>query len=243
MKQRILEIAKKIDALSLRERVILFGAAVAVMLFLINSLFINPQFIQQKKLADQIAQDQAQLYQIQALIEQKMKSYASDPNADLRLRLQQLQRQQAQLQGDLQEIQQSLVTPDKMAGLLEDILQRQGRLRLLSLKTLPVAGLNGLNNTLENVQKAPAAAGAAVGTPDPADKAGNAAAGEVLYRHGVEITLEGSYPDMLEYLAELEKMPWHLFWGKARLEVEVHPKATLTLTLFTLSLDKKWLNL
>lgn len=240
MKQRILEMARKIDALSLRERVILFGAAVAVILFLINSLFINPQFIQQKKLADQIAQDQAQMQQIQALIEQKMTAYANDPDADLRKRLQQLKQQQAQLQGNLQEIQKGLVPPDKMAGLLEDILKRQGKLRLLSLKTLPASSLTG---TPENEPSTPPAATAAAGSPNPVDKAGNAAAADMLYRHGVEIKLQGSYLDMLEYLAELEKLPWQLFWGKASLDVDAHPNATLTLTLFTLSLDKKWLNL
>ena len=33
------------------------------------------------------------------------------------------------------------------------------------------------------------------------------------------------------------------FVGNAELTVDAYPKATLTLTLFTLSLDKKWLNL
>ena len=42
-------------------------------------------------------------------------------------------------------------------------------------------------------------------------------------------------------MTELEAMPWQLYWGKVNLNAESYPKVTLTLTLFTLSLDKKWL--
>ncbi len=38
-------------------------------------------------------------------------------------------------------------------------------------------------------------------------------------------------------------MPTQLFWGKAKLEVEEYPNARLTLTLYTLSLDQKWMTL
>jgi MSHA biogenesis protein MshJ len=64
-----------------------------------------------------------------------------------------------------------------------------------------------------------------------------------VYRHDVEIVVQGGYLDIMKYLAQLEAMPWHLFWSKAKLSVDEYPKTTLTLTLFTLSLDKKWLNL
>jgi MSHA biogenesis protein MshJ len=58
----------------------------------------------------------------------------------------------------------------------------------------------------------------------------------------VEIVVQGGYMDMMNYMAALEAMPWQLFWGRAKLSVDEYPNATLTLTLFTLSLDKAWLN-
>jgi MSHA biogenesis protein MshJ len=45
----------------------------------------------------------------------------------------------------------------------------------------------------------------------------------------------------MQYLTELEKMPTQMFWGEAGLSVEKYPNAVLTLTLYTLSLDKAWL--
>jgi MSHA biogenesis protein MshJ len=62
-----------------------------------------------------------------------------------------------------------------------------------------------------------------------------------VFKHGVQITLQGSYGDMYEYLARLEKLPWHMFWSRASLSASDYPHLTLTVTIYTLSLDKAWL--
>jgi MSHA biogenesis protein MshJ len=99
----------------------------------------------------------------------------------------------------------------------------------VSLKTLPVTSLTDQ----AEVNKITA-------DKDKTDKKPGA---ESIYRHGVEITVQGGYQDIVRYLAALEAMRWQLFWGGANLSVEEHPKTNLTLTLYTLSLDRKWLNL
>ena len=60
---------------------------------------------------------------------------------------------------------------------------------------------------------------------------------------GVEIVVQGNYLDMLKYLTDLESMPWQVFWGKASLAVNEYPTATLTLTIYTLSMDKRWMGI
>jgi MSHA biogenesis protein MshJ len=77
----------------------------------------------------------------------------------------------------------------------------------------------------------------------PAPAAVAAAAPPLLYRHGVEVTVRGNYLDMVNYMDALESMPTQLFWGRAQLEVEEYPSSRLTLTLYTLSLDQKWMKL
>jgi MSHA biogenesis protein MshJ len=59
----------------------------------------------------------------------------------------------------------------------------------------------------------------------------------------VELTARGSYLDMVDYMAALEALPTQLFWGRAQLDVEEYPTVRLTLTLYTLSLDEKWMKL
>jgi len=55
------------------------------------------------------------------------------------------------------------------------------------------------------------------------------------------MTLQGSYADLHDYLARLEQSQWRMFWWRARLSTEDSPRLTLTVTLYTLSLDKGWL--
>ena len=87
---------------------------------------------------------------------------------------------------------------------------------------------------------------AEAGAPAAEDSAaapGQAPAPALLYRHGVEVTVRGNYLDMIDYMSALEAMPTRLFWGRAQLDVEAYPAARLTLTLYTLSLDRKWMKL
>ena len=44
-----------------------------------------------------------------------------------------------------------------------------------------------------------------------------------------------------QYLQTLEKLPTQMFWGMAKMDVVKYPQVELTLTLYTLSLDKTWL--
>jgi MSHA biogenesis protein MshJ len=69
-----------------------------------------------------------------------------------------------------------------------------------------------------------------------------------VFKHGVEITVEGRYLDLLDYVSQLEQMPWHVLWSKAALNEEQNPAVTwpanrLKLTVYTLSLDKTWLSI
>jgi len=239
------KLSTRIDAMSLRERVLIFLMAAVILLVLLNLLLLDPQFKQQKLLSQRITGEQAQITAIQTVIQQKVRAQATDPDALPRQQLEQARQRAAQLRAELQKTQDALVAPEKMPALLEAILKRDGRLQLVSLKTLPVSDLAPASAADKKADEAAAAAATAATTPaTPAPAADAAADGfGTVYRHGVEITVAGGYPDMLRYMAELEAMPWQLYWGKAQLRVEAWPQAHLTLTLYTLSLDKTWMNL
>ena len=64
-----------------------------------------------------------------------------------------------------------------------------------------------------------------------------------LYRHGVELTVEGRYADLLDYLKTLEASPQRLLWGSLQLKVLQHPRVLLTLRLHTLSTDAHWVEI
>jgi len=72
---------------------------------------------------------------------------------------------------------------------------------------------------------------------------GKTEVGGNIYRHGVELSLEGSYGDLLAYLEELEALPEHLLWGQVQLKVEQYPRVQLSLRVYTLSADLDWFKL
>lgn len=239
MKQYWQKLATKIDGLTLRERAIVFAMAALLLIVVLNTVLLDPQYAKQKLLSERIKQEQTQIGLIQADIQQKASLQRIDPDKQNRERLQELRQHYEQMQTKLEGMQRGLVSPDKMSSLLEDLLKQNSRLHLLSLRTLPPSPAS------EPGRAADKKPGEAAQVPVPGkDKAeSKPAAEQAIYRHGVEIEIQGSYFDIMDYLTQLESMPWQVFWGGAKLDANEYPKTKLTLTLYTLSLDKKWLNI
>ncbi|MFC5478134.1 hypothetical protein [Massilia suwonensis] len=232
MKERLLRLATRIDALTLRERVLLFAAIGAAYLFLMHFFSLGPMLAKQELLRTQIVQQQNNLEGIDNEIRDKVQAFQADPDAPTREKIAAARAQLDSLALNLRAMQKGLVAPERMAPLVESILRANGRLQLVSLRTLATEPVMGGAKP----QAVPAAAPSAAS----ADAAKPAA---LLYRHGVEVTVRGNYLDMIGYMAALEAMPTQLFWGGARLEAETWPASRLTLTLYTLSLDAKWMKL
>ena len=108
-----------------------------------------------------------------------------------------------------------LISPTDMQKLLEDLLRRQSGLRLVELRNLSAP------LSLPEAQQAPS----------------------VLYRHGLQLTLEGGYFDLLAYLEAVQASGWQLHWSSRDYRVgEAGPgKARVRLELYTLSRHAGWL--
>ena len=230
MKQRLVQLAARVDALTLRERALVFGAGVVLVAFVGYQLVLSPIYRTQEALLEQILQQRNNMMGIDTEIVAKVEAYQVDPDAQARSRLDNLKQETARLGESLLAMQDGLVPPERMAPLVDAILRSNGRLQLVGLRTLPVEPV-----------AAGAAPAAAVTASVPA--AADVKPADLLYRHGVEVTVRGNYLDMINYMSALEAMPTRLFWGKAQLDVEEYPASRLTLTLYTLSLDRNWMKL
>ncbi len=228
MMRRYWELARgKIDEMSLRERALVFAAVAFVLISLMNTLLLEPLLSRQKGLSAELVQQQEKMKEMQAQIQALLQAKSDDEHSPLRNRLGQLRQQLGEQDGFLQGRRDRMVEPAKMANMLEQVLNRNGKLELVALNTLPVGLL------IEKPLQAGATAQSAVADQQAEQKQ--------IFKHGVKISVRGSYLDLLQYLTALEKMPVQMFWGEASLSVDQYPVATLTLTLYTLSLDKTWL--
>jgi MSHA biogenesis protein MshJ len=243
MKRQWLQFAARVEALQPRERIMAFGAVVVVLVYLASAVVFGPLARKEAALKSTLQQQAVTLDGIDADIAAKARAYANDPNDALRKRLGEVRAETARTSEELRTMQKGLVPADRIAPLLETILRANGRLKLVSLKTLPATTLSDVAApATPAATPAPAAAVPGVATPGVATPT-VVKAPDLLYRHGVELTLRGSYLDMVDYMHALETLPTQLFWGKAQLDAEDYPNVRLTLTLYTLSLDPKWMKL
>ena len=237
MKRQWLQFVARVEALQPRERFMAFGAVVVVLVYLASAVVFGPLARKEAALRSTLQQQVVTIDGINADIAAKARAYANDPNDALRKRLGDLRAETARTSEELRTMQKGLVPADRIAPLLETILRANGRLKLVSLKTLPATTLTDAAAPATPATAPATSAPAAAGTPLVVK------APDLLYRHGVELTLRGSYLDMVDYMHALETLPTQLFWGKAQLDAEDYPNVRLTLTLYTLSLDPKWMKL
>ena len=234
MKRLWARYAERIDALSVRERVLVFATAMALLLALLYTLLIDPQVATQKRLASTVAQKQAELKNLEAQITAIATSRAADPDRPLRERLAAVRKQLGEAEAQITAEERKFTAPQQMKAVIEGMLARNREVQLVAMKTLP-------SSTIAEAR----AEGGKLEAPKPAPKpqAQSSALGErLIYRHGIEVTVSGSYLDLLRYLSDLEHLPTQLYWSSLEIDASRYPKHTMKIIVYTLSLDPTWLN-
>jgi len=206
--------AERIDSGSLRERLLVFVASALVLVMVFYYGAINPMLAHRAALSQENQALNKQLDTMQRSLQRLFRSQATEHGVSLRHRIDALRAQLGTLDARVAAERHRFTPPQRMRVVLEGVLERDPQLKLIDLKTLPVV-------TLGDGKQA---------TP-----------GHRIFRHGIELTVSGSYLDLYRYLSALERLPTQLYWGRAQLEVTHYPTAVLKLTVYTVSFDKAWL--
>lgn len=229
MKKWWTTVSARVDAMSRRERLMILGTLLVLSIFVLYTLLIEPLSLKKRMAVDMIQENTQQLAMLQQDIATLRKTSKVDPHAELKSRLQAVKKRLESVDNRLEAIQERMVNPEKMPQLLESLLRKHAQLRLVSLHTLPVSDL------MEMLREAEGSSG----TPREA-----LLHDEIrIFRHGAEITVEGNYLDLLDYVTALEGLQWKLIWGQLALSAERPGPAMLTFTVYTLSTDKTWLSI
>ena len=225
MKQVWEKLARRFNVLKSRERAMVFMAGVAIIGGLGFALWIDGAMTRQKIVTASVEKHRNDLAQLQRQNAELSLVLKQDLDVEGRKRVEDLRRQLGGYDKELRGVQHGLVPPNRMVKVLEDMLNRDSHVRLVKLRSLPVASL---------VEPAAGAAdGAAAKPPAPGNN--------LVYQHGLELTVEGSYLDLLEYQSRLEKLPWRMFFARTSVNSADYPKVLMTITLYTLSLEEAWL--
>jgi MSHA biogenesis protein MshJ len=225
MKPSWAKIGQRFDALQPRERVMVFAAGVVIIAGLGFVLALDGALAKHKVLAANAERHRSELTQLQTQNAELSRLLAQGPDVEARRRIDELRQQLGGYDTELRGVQQGLVPPNRMVRVLEDMLTRDAHVRLVRLRTLPVAALVEPPGHIADE--------AAIKSPAPAKN--------LVYKHGIELTVEGSYLELLDYQARLEHLPWRMFFARTSVNAVNYPKVLMTVTLYTLSLEEAWL--
>ena len=191
--------AKRIDALSLRERAILFLSIVAVLAALFDKLVLTPVTARARLRADAEAQQAAEVAQLREQFVAASRN-ANDPAGQLRPQLEAARAERTRLDAELRKAG-STSGGEGLSAVLQRLLAQQPGLvleRLALLDDLPVT--------------APRAASAAsVSAPAALPTMPG------MSWQGVELQVLGRYGDIQRYLQALERELPGLRWGEMHL--------------------------
>lgn len=217
MHQRLKTAQAWIDERSLRERVLLFAAAAAVLVGGFWSL-LDQLGQERNRLSEERRRLESEQQVAEVRLQALLRELSIDPSIPLRAQAIELQRRSAQLKEQLAAAQRLLIPGEAMGQVLHELLANHPEVQLVSLKSLPPTRLGGEGQHNEPKERTP-----------------------LLYRRGVEVVVEGTYQALLAYVEAIEAGHQRFLWGSVRFAVVEHPRLRMVLTLYTLSTDPNWL--
>lgn len=214
---RLRKLEATVNALTLRERLMLFVGTLVVVGGLWEALLASPLEAREVTASAQITTARDRLERLDEAMTLAAQGIGDGMPAHLE-RLRMLEQQVAATEETVRVFTSDLVDPTQMREVLEELIERQDGLKLVRAGNLEVRPL--------------------IESDDPAE----AGSGQpMLYRHGLTLELEGTFLDLLEYLEAVERLPWQLYWGTLSLRALDYPTNAITIQIFTLSLDKEWI--
>jgi len=204
---RIQLVFDRIDALELRERILLLISTVVVLFILADSIALGPAFNEQQITKQRINELEVELAELSEKAELFGINDENNSDQPYITRREQLTNRLSELDSIIVDQLGALVEPTQAAHVLEQVVSNHRGLKLESL-TASASSLDDVN--LEQ-------------TENPG-----------LGRYQLELKLSGSYLDILKYLQELEVLTWKFFWQQVDFQVGEYPHAVTRLQLYTL---------
>ncbi|WP_437880142.1 type II secretion system protein GspM [Pseudomonas sp. LRF_L74] len=211
--------------LQAREQWLAYGVGLALLLALFMLLVADPLSTRLANREAAVRMALAQQQDVRVALAELQARAASDPNAPYTRALASAETAARQLLDRIDRSTRELIPPQQMRGVLQALLKRQQGLQLVAMESFsePIR-LDPLATTKPGE-----------GQPEPASEV-------TLYRHGMHLTLEGGYFDLIAYLQAIQASGWQLNWDSLDYTVgEAGPgRAAISLTLYTLSRQAGW---
>lgn len=213
MQEKIRQLGERIDGLSLRERMLLVLACLAVIFLLWDAFLMDPVRQRQATVQVELEQVRDRLAQLTTSIQTLATRSDDDRNRELQTRRNALEQEIARLEQRLAEQFDAAVSPRQAVATLAGLLEGQPGLTVLALENLPPQALGGVE--------------------------GDVVTG--IFVHRVRVSLEGDHATLRAYLERIPNLPGGVFLESMHLSVPGWPTNRIELMFYSLTLDESWL--
>lgn len=228
----IRKVAARLDALSIKERVLVVAAVLMTLCLGWDALVLKPLDLRKRALLDELTTTGESLAGIESVSNDLIKSARVDPDASTRALLGVREQELREVELLVETKVGRVVQPQQMAEVLQSVLGRFHELEFLGLEGL---GVEPLVDVTDDGEAKPA-------KPDvSAEKPATGEERKTAYRHGIRIRFAGSYLAALAYMKALESLPWGFFWDSVELETKKFPRVEGSIVVYTVSLEKGWI--
>jgi len=218
MNNKLLQYRQRFDAQSLRERGLIAFSLIVVIGFTWWNYYAAPLMKQTELLQTENRKLGDEVKRTGAIVGDIRQRIAAGVHQEKELQLARLAKELDEVEDQLRVKTVELIDPEKMFALMNQLIYRDSRLQLLSLKRREVKpAIPSLNE-------------------DETEEPG-------IYRHVLEIELAGKYLDILKYMQTLESLDWKLLWDEIVIHSDEHPKVTVKVAISTLSTRKEWVGI
>jgi len=202
-----------IQKISIRERMLLLITVLAAFMLIGQLILIVTGLDKHDEVNTRIQKAKDQSSQIQGTLADLKQSLDNPRIQSLQASNNRLLEQLNLIQQRVAELDQKLMSPDKMPALLKELLDQQSRLTLVSFNVLPISTIDSSFDGRS-----------------------------LFYQHSFSMQLEGEFEAFNEYLQQIENLPSQLFWDDLTVQTDEFPKLKIQLKVHTLSHDEDWLN-
>lgn len=209
--EMIVKLRGMLDKMNMRERLLVVGTALLVIGTFWYVGLMEPLLKDMKRERAEIATIQKRIDDTNKTLEVQALE-ASSGAIGYREQYTLVQRRLDELKEQLGNYTAELIGPGEMARVLQGILGAQDNLRLIQIRNL-----------------------------EPMQLSAQDGAKTIFYKHGLELEFEGEYFACLEYLEQVEALPWRFYWQVLELEVIEYPRNRVRIEVSTLSPYEEWI--
>ncbi|MBN1378525.1 MAG: hypothetical protein JXA04_04765 [Gammaproteobacteria bacterium] len=232
LKEIVKPLNQRINALSVRERVVLTITLLVAIFFVWGALLMDQQIAEIQNIRKEIGQQSSSITSMQLVQKSMVEQLASDPNKAEQIRLDRYLAEAARIDKELREQTLEFISPQQMIDVLKDLIQKESGLRLVSLESVkPEDPLADMEKELAGSNTSQPQAKEASKTAEPSGA----------YLHTLKLNFKGDYLSAMHYIQRLESLQWRFIWKSLSIQLEDYPVTNVELQLQTFGLTEGWI--